>query len=240
MERNQTPFPGGTMLRKGLCVAALIALCAAPSVFAGGKADAGKPTYADGSYIGKAEGHGGEMTVTVVVKGKKIVSIDVKANDTAGISDAAIEQIPAAIIKKQSTDVDVVSGASETSESIKEAVAAASRTRSPTRLQDRQSRRRRHRRRQRGTGGGHRSFRGRRQGRPDRKDVHARRNSIRSGGAYNAADPVRPEGPGHRGLHPKHYEQTLAGGDFKGDPELSSKPSPKAPPKASRGSKAWA
>jgi fumarate reductase flavoprotein subunit len=204
-----------------LCVAALIMLCAATSVFAGGKADSGKPTYADGSYIGKSEGHGGEMTVTVVVKKKKIVSIDVQANDTAGISDAAIEQIPAAIIEKQSTDVDAVSGASETSESIKEAVSAALKDAisypiAKTVKVDVVV-----------IGGGNAGLAAATEASASGAKVVLIEkmsmlggNSIRSGGAFNAADPVRQKAQGIEDSTQKHYEQTLAGGDNMGDPEL--------------------
>ena len=49
----------------------------------------------------------------------------VSHTETAGISDGAIEKIPAAIVEKQSTDVDTVSGATVTSKAIIEAVNAA-------------------------------------------------------------------------------------------------------------------
>ena len=43
-------------------------------------------------------------------------------NETSGISDSAFEQIPAAIIEAQSADVDVVAGATKTSEALIAAV----------------------------------------------------------------------------------------------------------------------
>ena len=43
-------------------------------------------------------------------------------SETLGISDPAIEQIPAAIVEAQSTDVDGVAGATVTSDAIKNAV----------------------------------------------------------------------------------------------------------------------
>ena len=43
-------------------------------------------------------------------------------SETLGISDPAIEQIPAAIVEAQSTDVDGVAGATVTSDAIKAAV----------------------------------------------------------------------------------------------------------------------
>ena len=81
---------------------------------------------ADGTYEGSAEGMMGDVPVTVVVSGGEITEITIgEHNESPGISDAAIEGIPAAIIEAQSVDVDDVAGATVTSEAIKEAVAAA-------------------------------------------------------------------------------------------------------------------
>ena len=80
----------------------------------------------DGTFAGSAAGMGGAVNVTVTVEGGKIVSVEVgEHSETPGISDPAIEQIPAAIVEAQSTDVEGVSGATVTSEAIKQAVAAA-------------------------------------------------------------------------------------------------------------------
>ncbi len=81
---------------------------------------------ADGTYTGAANGMGGAVNVTVTVEGGKITSVEVgEHQETAGISDPAIEQIPAAIVEAQSTDVDGVAGATVTSDAIKAAVDAA-------------------------------------------------------------------------------------------------------------------
>ena len=80
----------------------------------------------DGELHGSAAGMGGAVNVTVTVEGGKITAVTVgEHNETPGISDPAIEQIPAAIVEAQSTDVAAVSGATVTSEAIKQAVAAA-------------------------------------------------------------------------------------------------------------------
>ena len=80
----------------------------------------------DGTFTGSAAGMGGAVNVTVTVEGGKIVSVEVgEHSETPGISDPAIEQIPAAIVEAQSADVEGVSGATVTSEAIKKAVAAA-------------------------------------------------------------------------------------------------------------------
>lgn len=81
---------------------------------------------ADGVYEGSANGMGGAVKVSVTVSGGKITAVEVvEHNETAGISDPAIEQMPAKIVDAQSTDVDAVAGATVTSEAIKEAVKAA-------------------------------------------------------------------------------------------------------------------
>ncbi len=81
---------------------------------------------ADGVYEGSANGMGGAVKVAVTVSGGKITAVEiVEHSETAGVSDPAIEQMPAKIIDAQSTDVDAVAGATVTSEAIKEAVKAA-------------------------------------------------------------------------------------------------------------------
>ena len=83
-----------------------------------------KAGYKDGVYEGTGTGNGGDMTVTVTVKGGKITDIVLEDGhaETPGIFDLAVEQVIPAIIEAQSTDVDSATGASMSSEGIKEAV----------------------------------------------------------------------------------------------------------------------
>ncbi len=75
------------------------------------------------TLTGKAQGYGGEVTVTVEVNGDDIVSVKaVGEKETQGVGSNAIEQLPERIEKADSTDVDAVSGATVTSNAIKEAV----------------------------------------------------------------------------------------------------------------------
>ncbi len=77
----------------------------------------------DGTYNGEATGMKPGLKVAVVVADGKISSVDVtEHNETEGYSEPALEQIPGAIVEKNSTDVDAVSGATLTSNAIKEAV----------------------------------------------------------------------------------------------------------------------
>jgi uncharacterized protein with FMN-binding domain len=80
----------------------------------------------EGALTATAKGFGGDVTVTVVVDGDDIVSVEaVGDSETNGIGSNAIEQLPAKIAEADSTEVDGVSGATVTSNAIKEAVNAA-------------------------------------------------------------------------------------------------------------------
>lgn len=102
----------------------MLALMLLMSAALGGAAEAAIP--ADGTYEGCANGMGGELTVSVTVEGGRIADVQIDGHDeTPGISDPALEQIPAAIVAAQSTGVEAVAGATVTSEAIKSAVEAA-------------------------------------------------------------------------------------------------------------------
>lgn len=76
-----------------------------------------------GEYLGEARGIGGPIKVKVTIKTKKITNIEVVYhNETRGVSTNAINCITNSIIKKQSTDVDVVSGVTVSSRAIIAAV----------------------------------------------------------------------------------------------------------------------
>lgn len=80
----------------------------------------------DGAYTGEGQGRNGAITVEMTVQGGKIAAVKVvKHGETAGISDAALAEVPAAIVANQSTAVDAVTGATMTSNGIKAAVADA-------------------------------------------------------------------------------------------------------------------
>ena len=75
------------------------------------------------TLTGVGEGYGGPVTVTVKKEGDKIISVDVVGDkETNGIGTNAIEQLPAKIVEANSTDVDVISGATVTSNAILYAV----------------------------------------------------------------------------------------------------------------------
>ncbi|HWQ50694.1 MAG TPA: FAD-dependent oxidoreductase, partial [Terriglobales bacterium] len=79
-----------------------------------------------GTYSKEVTGMTNGLVVETTVGETLIEKVEVIShNETAGISDPAIEQIPAKIVELQSIKVDVVSGATRTSEGIIAAVSAA-------------------------------------------------------------------------------------------------------------------
>ena len=81
-------------------------------------------TFADGTYESAGRGIGGEVPVTVTIEGGVITAVEVGENsETQGIGSNAIEQLPAKIVEANgTTGVEVVSGASMTSNAIFDAV----------------------------------------------------------------------------------------------------------------------
>ena len=78
---------------------------------------------AAGVLTGTADGFMGPITVSVTMDGDTITAVEVVSNsETPEIAGTALEQIPAAIVAANSPDVDVVSGATYTSNGIINAV----------------------------------------------------------------------------------------------------------------------
>ena len=72
---------------------------------------------------GIAKGFAGEVTVVVTVENGKITAVTAKGdNETPGIGSRALEELPALIVEAGSADVDVIAGATVTSNAIKAAV----------------------------------------------------------------------------------------------------------------------
>ena len=75
------------------------------------------------TLTGNAQGYGGEVSVTVKVKGNDIISVEaIGPKETEGVGSKAIAELPGKIEDADSTEVEVVSGATVTSNAIKEAV----------------------------------------------------------------------------------------------------------------------
>lgn len=79
--------------------------------------------YKDGVYEGIGNGYKPGIVVKVTVEEGKVASIEIiDDNETPRFSTEPFETIPQQIINSQSTDVDMVSGATMTSEGVVEAV----------------------------------------------------------------------------------------------------------------------
>ena len=79
-----------------------------------------------GGLTGTADGFMGPITVEVTMEGSDITAVTVVSNsETPEIASGALEQIPAAIVEADTADVDIVAGATYTSNGIINAVKAA-------------------------------------------------------------------------------------------------------------------
>ena len=127
---------GATYTSKGIMAAVLAALEEAakePEQPAEQPAEAPAETPAEtpaasGSFTGEGEGFHSEtkIKVTVTLEQGKITAVVIDNHEeSAGISDPALEAIPAKIVEANSADVDVVAGATWTSKGIMAAVKAA-------------------------------------------------------------------------------------------------------------------
>ncbi|MDO5379094.1 MAG: FAD-dependent oxidoreductase [Clostridia bacterium] len=103
-------------------VSLLLSLCMLVSLLA-------VPAYADEVFSGVGAGKNGEGSIEVSVTLSDdgvITSVEVtQNNDDAGISDPAVDKLPAAIVEANSLAVDAVAGATLTSNGILSAVEAA-------------------------------------------------------------------------------------------------------------------
>ena len=79
-----------------------------------------------GTYEAEAQGMMGMVKVAVTVTESAIQNVEVIAqNETAGLADPALANVPAAIVAEQSLAVDTVSGATKTTKAYRDAVALA-------------------------------------------------------------------------------------------------------------------
>ncbi|MDF2880379.1 MAG: FMN-binding protein [Clostridiaceae bacterium] len=79
--------------------------------------------YKDGTYTGTGTGYRSNLQVDVTIKNGKIENIQIDSNnETPRFADQAFAVVPNEIIQAQSTQVDGVSGATRSSNGIKQAV----------------------------------------------------------------------------------------------------------------------
>lgn len=81
-------------------------------------------SWTDGTYTAQADGYGGSFDVTVTISGGQIADITAGDNsETPEYGGAAIETMIPAMVEAQTYDVDATSGATTTSDSLRDAVA---------------------------------------------------------------------------------------------------------------------
>lgn len=101
------------LLSVALCVIMLL------SIVACANETQAPPAGEKETLTGIGKGFGGEVKVTVTKEGDKIASVVAEGpNETNGIGSKAIDELPAKIVEANSTDVDVIAGATVTSKAI--------------------------------------------------------------------------------------------------------------------------
>ena len=113
-----------------LAVVMVVVVAAGLLVYSSGKKTAAPTVSEDGSvsgaFTGTAKGFGGDVNVTLTLTDGKITDCTAEGKDeTQGVGSMAIDQLPGAIAESGSIAVDGVTGATVTSNAIKEAAAAA-------------------------------------------------------------------------------------------------------------------
>lgn len=82
-----------------------------------------KADFKDGKYTATSKGNNGDVTVEAEIKDGQVISINLaKHGETDGIYQNAVKTVIPEIIKKQTSDVDAASGATRTSDAIKNAM----------------------------------------------------------------------------------------------------------------------
>lgn len=78
---------------------------------------------ADGEYTGEADGFGGKIVATAVVKGGTVTDLTVVGDsETQGLGSVAVENLPGKVMMNQSLAVDSVAGATVSSEAVLKAM----------------------------------------------------------------------------------------------------------------------
>jgi uncharacterized protein with FMN-binding domain len=119
IERKKMISARGRMpLRKTIILALLMVL--AICVTGCGKKEI---CYLEGTYEGIGQGHHGSIKVLVTTDSYRIKEIEiVEEQEMPGLCEIVYEKIPERVIKANSADVDVVAGASFTSNGLLEAI----------------------------------------------------------------------------------------------------------------------
>ncbi|WP_416825893.1 FMN-binding protein [Ectobacillus polymachus] len=83
-----------------------------------------KKTYKDGTYTGTGTNRIGSVEVAVTIQNDKITSVDI-TNCTTSYPESYIQDLPSEVVSRQSAQVDVVSGATKSTNDFQDAVTEA-------------------------------------------------------------------------------------------------------------------
>ncbi|MBU5675517.1 flavocytochrome c [Alkaliphilus sp. MSJ-5] len=189
-----------------------------------------------GTYTALAAGHNGDIKIELIVDDSSIKDVKVLEHiESPGISDPAIERIPKAIVDGQTLAVDVISGATVTSNAIIAAVTEAIKLAGgdvdaltvKKDIEKNTGETVEHTTDVIVIGGGGAGLAAAVSAHQNGAKVivvekmpRLGGNTILSGSAYNAVDPGRQSKQGIEDSIDKHFTQTYEGGDKQGKPEL--------------------
>ncbi|MDD4439476.1 MAG: FAD-binding protein, partial [Tissierellia bacterium] len=223
-------------IKRTLIFILIIAMVLSVAACQGKPKEEDKGLFKAGKYVGEGQGLNGPIKVEVTVTADEITEIKVlEHKETPGVSDLAIKDVPASIVEGQGLAVDIVAGATYSSNGIIEAVTKAleqadADINALKTLPVKQEKEKTTTEKQTdvviiGAGGAGLASAVSANENGARVIVLEKMpkvggNTIISGAAYNAVDPKRQEAQGIEDSIEKHYTQTYEGGDKKGNPEL--------------------
>lgn len=83
-------------------------------------------SLSNGTFFGKAIGHGGPLTVKLITQNNKIKDVKVvEQKESPAVADFVMREIPKQIVKQQTLAIDAISGASVTSKAVLQATGNA-------------------------------------------------------------------------------------------------------------------
>ncbi|HBW14155.1 MAG TPA: flavocytochrome c [Proteiniclasticum sp.] len=190
--------------------------------------------FTPGTYEGTAKGYHGDITLTVTVDENNILEIKSEHTETEGLGDKAVNTLTEAALEKASLSMDLVSGATYSSQGFLAALEAAlvKAGADVEKLKVKESVEVEKKDQKFDTevaiiGGGGAGLAAAVSAHQNGAKVllvekmpNVGGNTIISGSAFNAVDPKRQSAQGIEDSVEKHFQQTYEGGDKKGDPEL--------------------
>lgn len=100
------------------------AAATAPSPVASARAPGAPTSYADGTFTGSGTSRHGGFAVSVTIASGRITAVNI-TRTTTRYPASRIARLPDQVIERQSASVDMVSGATDSSQAFRDAVARA-------------------------------------------------------------------------------------------------------------------